>query len=172
MTDSSGQPSPVRVLFVCTGNICRSPTAEGVFRHHVLLEELHDRVVVDSAGTHDYHVGEEPDRRSVLAAARRGYDLSGLRARRLGRADFIEFDYLLAMDRDHLSILEMNAPPEHIQKVSMFLDFSTKYRGSDVPDPYYGGGQGFEHVLDLVEDGAAGLLADIKKKLGIEGSSA
>jgi len=166
MADLGRRRSLIRVLFVCTGNICRSPTAEGVFRQLALLDDLHDQVVVDSAGTHGYHVGEEPDRRSVLAAARRGYDLSGLRARQISRADFVEFDYLLAMDRGHLSILETGAPIEHRQKVSLFLHFSRKFTGNDVPDPYFGGEQGFEHVLDLIEDGAAGLLADIKKKLG------
>ena len=103
----------------------------------------------------------------MLAAARRGYDLSTLRARQLAKADFTEFDYLLAMDRGHLSILENSVPPEYQQKISMFLDFSSKYNGNEVPDPYSGGEQGFEHVLDLIEDGAVGLLADIKKKLGV-----
>ena len=159
--------APVRVLFVCTGNICRSPTAEGVFQHLVNAENLHQYVLVDSAGTHGYHVGEQPDQRSVRVAAQRGYDLSGLRARQLAVSDFVEFDYLLAMDQGHRSILERGAPDEHRQKVSMFLDFSQKYGGHEVPDPYYGGGQGFEFVLDMIEDGAAGLLADIKKKLGV-----
>ena len=159
--------APVRVLFVCTGNICRSPTAEGVFQHLVNAENLHQYVQVDSAGTHGYHVGEQPDQRSVRAAAQRGYDLTSLRARQLAVSDFAEFDYLLAMDQDHRSILERGAPDEHRQKVSMFLDFSQKYGGHEVPDPYYGGGQGFEFVLDMIEDGAAGLLADIKKKLGV-----
>jgi len=157
----------IRVLFVCTGNICRSPTAEGVFRQLVRAENLHEHILVDSAGTHDYHVGEEPDRRSMLAAAGRGYDLSGLRARQLASTDFAEFDYLLAMDRGHRLILKRFAPREDRQKVAMFLDFSRKYSGQDVPDPYYGGGQGFERVLDLIEDGAAGLLVDVKKKLGL-----
>ncbi len=166
MVDHATRQPVMRVLFVCTGNICRSPTAEGVFRHLVEAENLHERILVDSAGTHGYHVGEEPDRRSVLAAANRGYDLSGLRARQLSNSDFAEFDFLLAMDSGHRMILERFAPHEHRQKVSMFLDFSRNFSGQDVPDPYFGGGQGFEHVLDLIEDGAAGLLADIKKKLG------
>ena len=167
MGESRDQVTPVRVLFVCTGNICRSPTAEGVFQHLVNAENLHQRVVVDSAGTHGYHVGEQPDQRSVRAAAKRGYDLTGLRARQLAVSDFVEFDYLLAMDRGHWSILERGAPDEHRQKVAMFLDFSQKYGGHEVPDPYFGGGHGFEFVLDMIEDGAAGLLADIKKKLGV-----
>lgn len=161
-------PQPqVRVLFVCTGNICRSPTAEGVFRHLVEAEKLQQRVLVDSAGTHGYHVGEGADRRSVLTAAGRGYDLSKLRARQLSSADFDNFDYLLAMDRGHRSILNRIATGEHRHKIAMFLDFSRKYTGQDVPDPYFGGGQGFERVLDLIEDGATGLLVDVKKKLGM-----
>lgn len=167
MVEREVQQPAIRVLFVCTGNICRSPTAEGVFRYLVEAENLQQRVLVDSAGTHGYHVGEGADRRSVLAAAGRGYNLSGLRARQISIADFDEFDYLLAMDRGHRSILNRIAPGEHIQKIGMFLDFSRKYTGQDVPDPYVGGGQGFETVLDLIEDGAAGLLIDIKKKLGL-----
>lgn len=167
MTDGQPQQRVMRVLFVCTGNICRSPTAEGVFRHLLEAEQLQRRVVVESAGTHGYHVGEGPDRRSVVAAAGRGYNLSGIRARQLASTDFSDFDYLLAMDRGHRLILERAAPDEHRQKVSMFLDYSRNYTGQDVPDPYYGGGQGFERVLDLIEDGAAGLLLDVKKKLGL-----
>ncbi len=167
MVETGHQRAPVRVLFVCTGNICRSPTAEGVFRGLVAAENLHRHVLVDSAGTHDYHVGEEPDRRSVQAAAKRGYDLTGLRARQIASSDFAQFDYVLAMDRGHHSILGTMAPPEHRPRVSMFLDFSPNYNGHEVPDPYFGGGQGFELVLDLIEDGAAGLLAEVKKKLGI-----
>ncbi|MGD2139309.1 MAG: low molecular weight protein-tyrosine-phosphatase [Burkholderiales bacterium] len=166
MPEHTDAPANIRVLFVCTGNICRSPSAEGVFRHLVESENLGDLVLIDSAGTHGYHVGEQPDRRSVLTAARRGYDLSQLRARQLSGTDFSEFDYLLAMDRGHQMILESDAPREHRHKIAMFLDFSRNYTGQEVPDPYYGGGQGFERVLDLIEDGAAGLLAEIKKKLG------
>lgn len=166
MAEHEAQQPVIRVLFVCTGNICRSPSAEGVFRHLLEAENLQQHVVVDSAGTHGYHVGEGPDRRSVLAAAGRGYDLSGLRARQLCATDFEDFDYLLAMDREHHSILTKIVPSEHSQKIAMFLDFSREFSGQDVPDPYFGGGQGFEHVLDLIEDGAAGLLVDVKKKLG------
>lgn len=167
MGDPRDQITPLQVLFVCTGNICRSPTAEGVFRHLVKAENLDRYVLVDSAGTHDYHVGEQPDHRSVRAAANRGYDLTGQRARQVVESDFVKFDYLLAMDRDHRLILESDVPEEHRQKVSMFLDFSQKYAGREVPDPYSGGAKGFELVLDMVEDGAAGLLSDIKRKLGI-----
>ena len=167
MDEHATQQTAIRVLFICTGNICRSPTAEGVFRHLVTAEGLQQRVLVDSAGTHGYHVGEKPDRRSVLAAAARGYDLSGLRARQFSSGDFDNFDYLLAMDRGHRSILNGIAPTEHKEKIAMFLDFSSNYPGEDVPDPYYGGGQGFERVLDQIEDGAIGLLIEIKKKLGV-----
>ena len=166
MADPKTPAVAAKVLFVCTGNICRSPTAEGVFRHLAMAENLHEHVAVDSAGTHTYHVGEAPDERSMATAARRGYDLSDLRARRFTPDDFVEFDYILAMDRGHLSILKRSAPAEHRTKVAMFLDFSSKHRGVEVPDPYYGGGQGFEFVLDMIEDGSQGLLADIKKKLG------
>ena len=131
----------VRVLFVCTGNICRSPTAEGVFRHLVEIERLQDRVLADSAGTHGYHVGEQPDRRSILTAAARGYDLSEIRARQFSDSDFDDFDYLLAMDRGHRAILNRIASGEHRRKVALFLDYSLSYTGQDVQDPYYGAGR-------------------------------
>ena len=166
MDELEHRPQTAKVLFVCTANICRSPTAEGVFRHLTMAENLHQHVVIDSAGTHAYHIGEAPDKRSTAAAARRGYDLSELRARRIAASDFVEFDYILAMDRDHLSILERSAPAGHRAKVAMFLDFSSHHRGDEVPDPYYGGEQGFEFVLDMIEDASEGLLAAIKKKLG------
>lgn len=166
MDEPRARPLTAKVLFVCTANICRSPTAEGVFRHLTMAENLHQHVVIDSAGTHAYHVGEAPDKRSMAAAAHRGYDLSELRARKITASDFVEFDYILAMDRDHLSILERSAPAEHRTKIAMFLDFSSQHRGDEVPDPYYGGEQGFEFVLDMIEDASEGLLATIKKKLG------
>ena len=166
MDELDPRSQTAKVLFVCTANICRSPTAEGVFRHLTLAENVHERVVIDSAGTHAYHIGEAPDKRSIAAAAHRGYDLSELRARRITASDFVEFDYILAMDRDHLSILERSAPAEHRAKVAMFLDFSSHHRGDEVPDPYYGGEQGFEFVLDMIEDASEGLLAALKEKLG------
>ena len=166
MDELEPRPLTAKVLFVCTANICRSPTAEGVFRHLTMAENVHEHVVIDSAGTHAYHVGEAPDKRSMAAAARRGYDLSDLRARKIAASDFVEFDFILAMDRDHLSILERSAPAEHRTKLAMFLDFSSYHRGDEVPDPYYGGEQGFEFVLDMIEDASEGLLAAIKKKLG------
>ena len=160
-------PPPVRVLFCCMGNICRSPTAEGVFRQMVKAEGLEHRIEIASAGTHDYHVGHPPDRRTQAAAAMRGYDLAKQRARQVSRRDFLDFDYILAMDRDNLSHLRGIAPSPHHGKAQLFLDYSAARKGEEVPDPYYGGADGFTVVLDLVEDGAVGLLADIKKKLGL-----
>jgi len=156
----------VRVLFCCMGNICRSPTAEGVFRQMVEAAGLDARIVTDSAGTHDYHVGRPPDRRTCEAASQRGYDLMGLRARQVTAADFAQFDYVLAMDRENLDHLAGIAPAEFRGKVRLFLDFAEAHKGGEVPDPYYGTERGFTLVLDLVEEGARGLLAEVKKKLG------
>ena len=157
----------VKVLFICTGNICRSPTAEGVFRHAVASAGLQKKILIDSAGTHDYHVGHPPDRRTQLAATQRGYDLAGLRARQVTGKDFVQFDYIVAMDLDNLSELRRLAPAQHHGKLSLFMEYSSARRGEEVPDPYYGGAQGFERVLDMAEDAAAGLLEHIKKeKLG------
>ena len=155
----------VRVLFVCTGNICRSPTAEGVFRHHVAQAGLQDLVHVASAGTHDYHVGDCPDRRSMAAAAKRGYDLSAQRARHLRDSDFAQFDHLLAMDRDHLAMLIRRSPAEDCRKIRLFLDHAPHLPQREVPDPYYGDTDGFEMVLDLIEAGSHGLLAQIRRSL-------
>jgi protein-tyrosine phosphatase len=151
----------IKVLFVCMGNICRSPTAEGVFRHQVAAAGLSDRIVIDSAGTHDYHIGEPPDRRSQKAALRRSYDLSGLRGRLVVPVDFHEFDYILAMDRENLANLQQICPAQHLHKLNLFMEFSRKFVQREVPDPYYGGEQGFENVLDMAEDAASGLLAAI-----------
>jgi len=145
------------VLFVCMGNICRSPTAEGVFRHHVNESGLGDRIVADSAGTHAYHVGEPPDRRAFAAAERRGISLAKIRARRVRDRDFEEFDYIIAMDEDNLQRLQEQAPEEHQTKVRLFLSFASVDE-AEVPDPYYGGAAGFERVLDLVEEASRGLL--------------
>lgn len=152
----------VSVLFVCMGNICRSPTAEGVFRRLVQKAGLEHTILIDSAGTHDYHIGSVPDRRASAAAGKRGYDLSALRGRQVSRQDFHEFDYILAMDRDNLSNLQRICPPEHASKVSLFLEFSPNFSETEVPDPYYGGAQGFEHVLDLVEDASRGLMQKLE----------
>ena len=144
----------LQILIVCTGNICRSPTAEGVLRAAVERHGLSDRVVVASAGTHDYHVGEAPDARSVKHAKGRGYDLSALRASQVAREDFDRFDYILAMDRGHLRILRSIAPADARAKLGLFLEPSARWKGEDVPDPYYGGPEGFEEVLDMVEEAA------------------
>ena len=159
MTD---RKEKVSVLFVCMGNICRSPTAEGVFRQIVHEAGLAERVEVDSAGTHAYHVGEPPDRRARAAAERRGYALQNIRARRVDESDFERFDYVLAMDRDNLSLLAQQAEVEHHNKIRLFLEFSSSSQ-DEVPDPYYGGGAGFERVLDLVEDASRGLLETLHK---------
>lgn len=151
------------ILFVCMGNICRSPTAEGVFRALARAEGLADSLHIDSAGTHDYHVGAPPDRRAQAAASGRGYDLSELRGRQVSRDDFAAFDYVLAMDHDNLSNLERICPREHRHKLSLFLDFSERYPNRQVPDPYYGGGKGFELVLDMVEDASRGLLRRLRE---------
>ena len=153
-----------RVLFVCTGNICRSPTAHGVLRQLVRKAGLEDHVVVDSAGTHDFHVGESADRRAQLHAARRGYDLSQLKARKIDDADFRNFDLILAMDRSHLRLLERDCPPEQRHKLRLFMEYADGGVADEVPDPYYGGSDGFERVLDMVESGSRGLLGEIQKR--------
>lgn len=155
----------IRVLFVCLGNICRSPTAEGAFTALLRSRNLSDCIAVDSAGTHAYHVGAAPDRRAQAAAATRGYALGHLRGRQVEKSDFDEFDYVLAMDRENLSDLMRMKPDGCRAEVSLFLDFAAEQSESEVPDPYYGGDAGFEHVLDLVEDASNGLLATITDRL-------
>lgn len=145
------------VLFVCMGNICRSPTAEGVFRFHVEGAGLAEHFDIDSAGTHAYHVGEPADRRARAAAEKRGMSLDGIRARRVNSDDFERFDYILAMDEDNLARLEDEAPEEHRHKLRLLLEFAQSGE-REVPDPYYGGAAGFERVLDLVEEASRGLL--------------
>ena len=147
-----------RVLFVCMGNICRSPTAEAVVREFA-RREARFALEVDSAGTHGYHAGDPPDERSIEAARRRGFDLSKLRARVVESADFERFDLVLAMDTVVLDRLRGIAPDRHAGRLKLFLDFAPALGARDVPDPYYGGVAGFEEVLDLVEEGARGLLA-------------
>lgn len=155
----------VGVLFVCLGNICRSPTAEGVFRKRVENAGMGALVRVDSAGTHGYHTGEPPDRRAILAAQKRGVDLSDLRARRIGTTDFVTFDFVLAMDESNLQILREMCPEEHSSRLRLFLEYSTRAKEREVPDPYYGGALGFERVLDLVEEASDGLLKTVAAHL-------
>lgn len=154
------------VLFVCMGNICRSPTAEGVFRHRVRQAGLHERIAIDSAGTHGYHVGSPPDERSQHHAARRGYDLSDLRARQVQFLDFERFDLILAMDHDNLALLQDECPPQHLHKLRRLMEFAPEGLGEVVADPYYGSRNGFETVLDHVEAACDGLLAHIRRELG------
>ena len=151
-----------RVLFVCTGNICRSPTAEAVFRDLSQRAAVGVNIEADSAGTHAYHVGSAPDARTVAAAARRGIDMSQLRARVLEAADFERFDLLLAMDEQNYRHLQRMAPPDRRNRIHLFMDFAPALDRRDVPDPYYGGETGFEEVLDLVEEAARGLLAALR----------
>jgi protein-tyrosine phosphatase len=153
------------VLLVCTGNICRSPTADGVLRQLVREAGLEGRVRVDSAGTHGYHVGEAPDPRAQEHARRRGYDLSALRARQVEPGDFERFDLILAMDRGHLMLLRRLAPPDHRHKLRLFMEFAASWDLAEVPDPYYGGDAGFEQVLDMIEAGSRGVLAELQAAL-------
>jgi protein-tyrosine phosphatase len=144
------------------GNICRSPTAEGVFRHYAEQAGMLERLFIDSAGTHAYHVGEPADRRARAAAERRGMSLDGIRARRVALEDFAHFDYIIAMDEDNLARLRDESPEEHHHKLRLFLEF-THGPEREVPDPYYGGAAGFERVLDLVEAASRGLLETLSR---------
>ena len=155
----------VKVLFVCMGNICRSPMAEGMFRRLLKSAGLAEQVYVDSAGTHSYHIGAPPDTRSQATALRRGIDLRNLRARQVTESDLVEFDYVLAMDRDNFEHLQVLCPDPQLQRrVQLFLDFAPDLPEREVPDPYYGGSGGFERVMDLVEEAAQGLLTDIRQR--------
>ena len=158
----------VKVLFVCLGNICRSPSAEGVFRDLVERRATDLQIHIDSAGTHAYHVGHPPDSRATAAAARRGIDLSQLQGRKASVSDIEEFDYVLAMDRENHRNLLAISRQEHRQKVRLLMDFAVDRSEQEVPDPYYGGDRGFEQVLDMIEEAAEGLLQDIlsRKKRG------
>ncbi len=156
----------IAVVFVCMGNICRSPTAEGVFRQLVKDEGLGDHIEVDSAGTHSYHVGSDPDRRSQAEAKSRGVDLSSLRARRFVSEDFDRFDYVIGMDFDNRSNMEALRPDGSDKPVHLMLDFSTKYaQQREIPDPYYGQ-DGFGLVFDMIDDASQGLLAQIRAQGG------
>lgn len=153
----------IKVLFVCMGNICRSPTAEGVFTKLVKDQNLDAHFAIDSAGTHAYHVGNEPDLRSQAAALERGVDLSNLRGRKVINGDFEDFDFLLAMDDDNYSILINACPDEHKTKIKYFLDYAPHFNERQVPDPYYGGQYGFERVLDMIEEASAGFLTALRE---------
>jgi protein-tyrosine phosphatase len=153
-----------RILFVCLGNICRSPTAEGVLSAIAASEFPGLPLYVDSAGTANYHVGEPPDRRTIAAARRRGYNLAALRARQIAPQDFSGFDYVLAMDRANLGELARCAPPEAPAHVGLFLEFARGLEFDEVPDPYYGGTEDFERVLDLCESGARALLRRLSSR--------
>jgi protein-tyrosine phosphatase len=160
---NDADPARVRVLMVCLGNICRSPTAEAVFRQHVTAAGLDGLIDVDSAGTSDWHQGEPPDPRSMRAAADRLYDLSLLRARQVQARDFEDFDYILAMDRQNLAHLEELCPVACQEKLGLFLGYGNT-GWHEVPDPYNAGREGFELVLDLVESACASLLQEIQKR--------
>lgn len=155
------RPDNTKVLFVCLGNICRSPTAHGVFQSMVDDRGLTDFIEVDSCGTGGWHVGEAPDRRATAKAAKRGYDLSSLRARQVQAADFARFDYILAMDLKNLAALRDMHPGTFAGHLGLLLDFAENIELREVPDPYYGGANGFNHVLDLVEWASEGLLQEI-----------
>jgi protein-tyrosine phosphatase len=152
----------MRILFVCLGNICRSPTAEVVLRTLAAREAPELTLEVDSAGTAGYHVGDPPDRRTQAAAARRGYDLSALRARIVEPADFERFDLLLAMDRDNLAVLKRRSPAGARSQLRLFLEYAPELGVAEVPDPYYGGVNGFEEVIDLAESASRGLIKHLR----------
>lgn len=158
----------IKILFVCMGNICRSPTAEGVFTDLVAKRNLADNFYIDSAGTHAYHVGDAPDMRAQKAARQRGVELKHLKARQVVASDFVNFDYILMMDGDNFQIVEQNCPEEYRHKLAYFLDYAPQLNIREVPDPYYGGSYGFERVLDLSEAASEGLLASILQKQELE----
>lgn len=166
--DEAKAKAMVRVLFVCMGNICRSPVAEGVFQRMLEGAGLADKVYVDSAGTHSYHAGAPPDARSQATAFRRGVDLRGIRARRVTVTDFTEFDYVLAMDRDNFEhLLALCGEPELRRRIQLLMDYAPDLPEREVPDPYYGGPNGFERVMDLIEVAAEGLLVGIRERYRI-----
>jgi protein-tyrosine phosphatase len=156
----------VSVLFVCMGNICRSPTAEGVFRYAVQQRNLMDRIHIDSAGTHAYHIGEQPDTRSQKTALANGIDLSSQRARKVETEDFLSFDYIIAMDNtnyENLVSFKDRNESKTKAKLHLFMEFASAWDNKEVPDPYYGGGNGFEQVFDMVQSASTGLVEHILK---------
>ena len=154
----------ISILFVCLGNICRSPTAEGIFRHMLSEMNISDNFELDSAGTHAYHVGAAPDSRAQATAVAHGVDLSDLKGRKVEVSDFDKFDFVLAMDKDNYSNLKEMCPPERYQNLSLFLDFAKELDIDEVPDPYYGGTGGFDKVFDMLEQASLGLIEYIKNK--------
>ena len=163
MVDTHTENRTARVLFVCLGNICRSPTCEGVFRNLVEQQQLTIDILVDSAGTGNYHIGQPPDRRAIAAAAQRDIEIGGLRARQVMPVDFERFDYIIAMDKDNVHDLEAIAPPGASGKIRLFMEFAKNRHSPNIPDPYYGGRSGFDRALDMIEDASSGLLADIRR---------
>lgn len=157
----------IKILFVCMGNICRSPTAHGVFLHKVQESGLDQQIHVDSAGTHAYHVSEPPDMRAQEAAMKRNIDLSAQRARRAAKEDFKKFDYILAMDLHNYEHLEKICPEGHEHKLKLFMEFAPGSEVNEVPDPYYGGPSGFERVLDLIEEASEGLIKFVRNEHGL-----
>lgn len=155
----------IRILFVCMGNICRSPTAQGVFQQYLQNADMAADVEIDSAGTINFHRGKSPDSRAQHAAGQRGYDISSLRARQVNNNDFYHFDYLLAMDQHNLDDLLAACPSDASAQIQLFLDYGQRYHEREVPDPYYGGADGFEHVLNLIEDAAEGLITQMQRKI-------
>ncbi len=151
-----------KILFVCMGNICRSPMAEGMFRHAIKAAGLDQQVQIDSAGTHSYHIGSPPDPRAQQASQKRGVDISNLRSRLVVDQDFAEYDYILVMDGANHANLVRRAPEKHQHKIRRLLSFSRKYPNLDVPDPYYGGTQGFEENLDMIQEAVQHLIREIK----------
>jgi protein-tyrosine phosphatase len=154
----------LKILFVCMGNICRSPTAEAVFLHKLTAHALLHKVKIDSAGTHNFHPDAPPDARSQMHALKRGYDLSHLRARPVVASDFEAFDLLLPMDSDNRALLAERCPTQHRHKIRGFAEFLQTTQASAIPDPYYGDEQAFEHVLDLIEEACEGLMKFVRQK--------
>jgi len=159
-----GASQMTKVLFVCMGNICRSPSAQGVFRKMVTDAGLDGCVLIESAGTHAYHVGEPPDVRAQQAAKRRGYEIGDLRARQITQEDFRNFDLILAMDWENLALLQQQCPRAHKHKLHLLMRFAGEHDAATVPDPYYGGPEGFNTVLDYVEDACQGLIEVVRKR--------
>lgn len=154
-----------KVLFVCMGNICRSPTAEGILRKMLIEAELDGDVKVDSAGTHAYHLGKNPDPRAQAAAAKRGYDISELVSRQVTDEDFREADMILAMDWDNMSLLQQQCPRQYQHKIQLVMRYSTEHDEATVPDPYYGGPDGFDTVLNYIEDSCNGLIEVMRRRV-------